>query len=198
MKMHRLLGLFVCGLIACSAQAGFATGGLYNVPQTGEITIEFKSQSAGATGSLYFLGSERSGTLTRAASTDSRDLGRWIFSNKGTAAGHRVSLGLFEFGDLLHFAYIVTTGAGNAKTGETSRTDIVADRKYFGFKNTSTTDEGVIRVLMGVEDIRNPSKTDWDYNDLQVFVESTPVPSPGVLALSGAALLIAGSRRKQS
>lgn len=200
MRINRI----VCSVIAmasfaASASAAFTTGSLFTVPSRGEVVVSFKSQSAGATGSVYLLGVGEENTITYAASSDARNLGQFIFSNKGTAVGTQVNLGIFEAGQQIHFAYTVTHGAGGAKTGDTSRTDIVPDRDYFGFRQHASA-ENVTTHLFGIEDIRDRGKSDWDYNDVQFYLThtATTIPGPGTAMLAVLGILLAKPRRKNA
>lgn len=183
----------VCG---AAASGGMVTGQLYTVPQAGEVSISFRSQSAGATGSLYFLGFEDEGGLSYTSNTDGRALGQFLFSNHGSSLGSSLLLGTFNAGDKLHFAYIVTKGVSSVPTGTTSRTDVAGDRIYFGLEGPASRGPALDTVL-SVEDIKDPSKTDWDYNDFTATITSIPIPAPGPVALASLGMLLMAPRRKQ-
>lgn len=190
-----MLGALVVAACGASASAAMVTGSLYSVPQTGEVSISFRSQDAGATGSLYFLGVENEGGIAYTSSTDERSLGQFLFSNHSSSLGSSLVLGNFNAGDKLHFAYIVTNGVSSVPTGTTSRTDIAADRLYFGLEGPASRGSALDTVLF-VEDIKDPAHTDWDYNDFTATLTSIPVPAPGPMALAGAGMLLLAPRRK--
>ena len=50
---------------------------------------------------------------------------------------------------------------------------------------------------LGIEDIRKPSKSDWDYNDVMVQVTATPIPGGGTAALGLASVLVLGRVRRR-
>ncbi|CAE7578018.1 unnamed protein product [Symbiodinium necroappetens] len=127
------------------------------------------------TRSLYFMGHEQDGEMFNAVSSDANELGAFIFQNHGTAAGTTVELGEFEAGSTLHFAYLVTNGSGGAPTGSLFRTDVEADTNYFAIGDTRS-DEASLFTRLGIEDIRNPAHSDFDYNDLIVDVRTTAIP----------------------
>lgn len=181
--------------IAAAAHAGVAHTGVkpYALESDSQVSVSFVSQSAGAKGSLYFLGHEDSdGHITYAASSDANNLGQFIFQNHGTAAGYTVDLGIFDAGDVMHFAYLITKGVSVAPTGSLFRTDVNADLAYVGLTPMGS---GITRI--GLEDIRNPAKSDWDHNDVVFDIVALDVPAPGPAALASAAFLIAGLRRRQ-
>ena len=181
--------------LAFSATAGLSITGVkpFALQSPSEVSVSFESQSAGARGNLYFLGAEdSSGDITYAASTDANNLGQFLFQNHGTANGFTVDLGVFDAGDVMHFAYLVTNGSGGAPTGSLFRTDVNADLDYVGLTQISSE---ITRI--GLEDIRNPAQSDWDHNDVVFNVVARSVPAPGPAALASAAFLIAGLRRRQ-
>lgn len=177
-----------------------ASGALYQTPAVGDVSISFLSQSAGAKGSLYFLGSESAGTITYATSSDSKNLGLFLFSNKGTASGSTVGLGSFDAGVRLHFAYLITSGVSVAPTGQVSRTDVVGDLLYFGLESMGF-EGGMYQETLGIEDIKSAS-SDYDYNDAMFRIFVTPsslsVPEPGTISLACLAAGGVGVRRRRN
>lgn len=179
---------------ASSALGAFAIGGPVVMPYKGTVSVEFVSQSAGARGSLYFLGFENDGVITHATSTDSNNLGQFLFSNHGTPAGYTVDLGGVMPGEsILHFAYLITNGVSAAPTGQVTRTDN-ASRSWFGVGPTQTSLLDDVQKVY-VEDIISNS-SDRDYNDMTFNVRSLAIPAPGGAALLAAAGLIALPRRR--
>lgn len=193
------LGLTTLALatFAGAANAGIAGGDVYQMNQRGEVTATFLSSSAGATGSLYFLGHKGSGdeAITYAASTDAFGLGQFVFSNKGTPANTGVGLGQFNAGDSLFFAYIITKGSGNAQKDSFARNDLAADVDFFRTNSSVATDYGSYSII-GVEDIFLRNKSDFDYNDMlfALRVDAVPTPGAGLLAAMGG---IVAFRRKR-
>lgn len=179
---------------AHAAHASFIQGSPIATSIGGEVSIEFLSQDAGATGSLYFLAVERAGVITYQASTDGKNLGRFLFSNHGTPAGTMLSLGLFDAGDILHLAYRITHGAGAAKKGDVIRTDVSGGWDYF-HKQQVISGPPVFSTVIGMEDIKNRSQSDWDYNDVVFALHA--VPEPGTLALAATGCAMLRSRRRR-
>lgn len=201
MRMTGFGSVAAIALVACSggsAMASMASGSLFQTPAAGDVSVSFLSQSAGAAGSLYFLGYESAGTITYAASSDSKNLGQFLFSNKGTLPGSMVSLGSFDAGARLHFAYLITNGVSVAPTGQVSRTDVAGDLLYFGLGGMDFED-GKYRETLGIEDIKSAS-SDFDYNDAKFRIFVTPgslsVPAPGPVALACFAFGFFGVRRR--
>ena len=177
---------FVFG--ATSAGAAMITGQPYRVPLSGEVSISFLSQDAGAKGSLYFLGAQNDGAISYRTNSDARLLGQHLFTNHGTARGTSVNLGLFSAGTTLHFAYTVTTGMPGVPTGTTSRTDFADDLRYFGLE-TVFSSGGRVETVFSVEDIKDPRRTDWDYNDFRATITAIPTPGVAMALASGFALV---------
>lgn len=194
-----IFGMSTLALVAISsgAHAGIAGGDVYQMNQRGQVTATFLSSDAGATGSLYFVGHKGSGddAITYSASSDAFGLGQFLFSNKGTPANTGVALGEFNAGDSLFFAYIITKGSGNATKGSFARNDLTAGVDFFRTNSSTPTDYGSYSII-GVEDIFNRSKSDWDYNDMlfALRVDAVPTPGAGLLAAMGG---IVAFRRKR-
>jgi len=180
------------------ANAGVANGNVFQMDRTGTVVAEFLNSNAGATGSLYFVGHKGSGegSITYATSSDAFGLGQFLFSNKGTPAGTGVGLGQFNAGDSLYFAYIITKGSGGAAKGSMARNDLLGDVDFFKTLSFGLTDDGA-RSVVGVEDIFNRPKSDWDYNDMTfaLSVSSVPTPGAGLLAAMGGAVACRRKRR---
>lgn len=192
---------FAAACVAGASASAFANpmsaGGAFLMPADGEVSISFKSSDAGATGALYFLGAELDGNITYAASTDARDLGQFLFSNKSAQPGVFTSLGLYSAGTRLHFAYFITSGVDVAPTGTLSRSDVESDLLFFGQSDMAFTD-GVYSLTFGVEDIKNLQTSDFDYNDAMFTLMITPqsVPSPGAISLAVCSGLFLFSRSR--
>ncbi len=183
--------------VASSASAALIPAELPSLDTVSDVTVAFESSNAGARGSLYFLGYEQGGTVTYETSTDAKGLGKWLFSNHGTPSGFSVNLGVLPGGSLLHFAYLITHGVTVAPTGSLFRTDIVADMKHFS-SDVVVADRDSMTIEYGIEDIRNPAKSDWDYNDVMFSVRVDAIPGPGAIALTACAVMLAGVRRRRS
>ena len=181
---------------ASSARASAIVGEPIEVSEAGSVSISFVSQSAGARGHLYFLGVERGGSITEAASSDSRNLGRFLFSNHDTSAGDSAALGDFLAGDILHFAYRIDKGASRAKTNDVFNTSVEDDRQYFALSSPVQTEAGGWERDLFIEDIRVERNSDLDYNDAVFRLSFEPVPTPGAGALAMTALGIATRRRR--
>src|SRR6056297_1439873 len=110
--------VFVSAGFSSAASAGFRDGELVTLQEDSRVSVSFVSQSAGATGSLYFTGAELGGVMDYAVSSDTNNLGEFLFSNHGASAGTSIDLGEFDAGSTLHFSYLVTKGRGGAKTGD--------------------------------------------------------------------------------
>lgn len=196
MGWNGMMTAVVTAAVAGTASAAVIPASLVELDTDSTVTVTFDSSDAGAKGSLYFLGHEQGGSITYATSTDANGLGKWLFSNHGTAPGFSVELGLLPGGALLHFAYLITHGVTNAPTGSLFRTDVPADMQYF-MSNVVAADASGTTVSYGIEDIRKPSKSDWDYNDVMFTVRVDAIPGPGAIALAASAMMLAGVRRRR-
>lgn len=194
--LKSILGAAGLSLVVCggASAASFTKGGSVIMPYKGTASVEFVSQAAGAKGSLYFVGWENDGSITKATSTDSNDLGQFLFSNHGTASGYTVDLsGIFPSASILHFAYIITKGVSVAPTGQVTRTDNETG-SWYGVGSLTPSLSGDVQGVF-VEDIIN-GRSDNDYNDLVFNVRSLAIPAPGGAALIAAAGLVALPRRR--
>lgn len=192
MKMTAALGVFV----SAGASAGLLADAPISLTAPSNVSVRFVGSDAGATGSLYFLGWGQGESITYATSTHANNLGQFLFSNKGTSAGTTIDLGDFASSSTLHFAYIITKGSGGAKTGDVIRSDLNADLVYFApVAMFNLLDGEYIRV--GLEDIRDPAKSDWDHNDVIFDVIATTIPGPGAFALAAVGFAIAAPRRRR-
>ncbi len=181
-------------LIAGTAGAGMITGAPIQTWSASTYGVEFVSSSAGAKGSLYFLGWQGPGeAITYTPSTDANNLGKFAFSNKGTTAGTTVEIGAFESGTTLHFAYLITKGVKVAPKGQLQRTDSDDTSAFFGL--AFGTDQKGYFASVGVEDILDPKVSDMDYNDVMFKVRT--IPAPGGAALMAVSLLIVGPRGRR-
>lgn len=162
-----------------------------------EATVAHASTNAGARGTLFFLGTEADGTIT-APTGAAHELGRALFTSHNTAPEARsgLDLGAFGAGDTLHFAYLVTRGVSVAPTGSTFRTDTDLDPAHFTVVDTTVIDEATTVYRVGVEDIRDPARSDWDYNDVVFDVSVRLVPTPGAGTLALASLALVARRRR--
>lgn len=194
-KNRIITAVAITAAAASAASATMTPAQPFTLDQDSAVAVQFVSQSAGARGNLYFIGFEQEGEMFNAVSSDANELGQFIFQNHGTSAGTTVELGEFGAGSTLHFAYLVTNGAGGAPTGSLFRTDFEADANYFAIGDTRSQEESLFTRL-GIEDIRDPQHSDFDYNDLVVDVRTTPIPAPGSVALAMTALAMIARRRK--
>ncbi len=185
----------IVAAVTATAQGGLSAAAPVVIDQPSSVNVSFVSQSAGATGSLYFLGWEPEGidTIEYAASSDFNILGTHLMSNHGTPFGTSVDVGTFGAGTL-HFAYLITDGVSVAPTGSLFRTDVSGDEVYFASEMTAVTPQV---YTFGLEDIRNPSQSDWDYNDLVVQVSAAPIPAPGATVIGLASVLVLGRVRRR-
>ncbi len=188
------LAFVALGAAASLARGGVANGNLFQMDQRGNVSVEFLNSNAGATGSLYFVGSRgtNENDITYATSSDAFGLGQFLFSNKGTSAGTSVEIGSFDTGTTLHFAYTITKGSGSAVLNQIQRTDQTTS--MFFATDWGTDSKGYF-AKVGVEDILDVKKSDMDYNDVVFRVRS--IPAPGGAALMAVSLLIAGPRGRR-
>lgn len=153
------------------------------------VTIEFRGSSAGANGQFYFLGTGDSTTvLDWADDSNSRDLGQFLFDNHTSIKGSVITLdGVFQQGDVLHFAYDIPK---TSKYHDLFRTDRAGDADHFAF-DLDTGD-------LGIEDLRPGNASyDGDYNDAMFRVTFSPsVPVPATLGVLGIAGLWLTRRRR--
>jgi hypothetical protein len=186
------------GGIASGASASVITGATYQVEQSGAFDVAFVSQSAGWTGSLYFLGHERDGIMHHAENSDQFELGRFMFDNHGTDPGFTLSLGEFDAGSTLHFGYLVFRGnKANGNIRYALRTDSSGDLQQFAIEDITPLDDSLRTTTLGIEDIVG-QHSDWDYNDLQVNIIARAIPTPGSATLAGLALLVCCPRRRST
>ena len=163
------------------------------------VRVELVGAWAGAAGDVYFLGAERAGELSAAPDTSKPGLGQRLFNSKD-AAGASVQLGDFRAGDELHFAYHITKGHGRVVTqGDVMRTDVSGDFIQFGHDPGARLGSG---LRVGVEDIRDPKRSDWDYQDVVFDVNFTPgrgapAPAPGSATLMALGAALAAQRRRR-
>ena len=185
---HALSGTAVAVVIVSGqSQAELIPGQPIYVPSDNtEVTVEFIYSDASYTGDLYFLGSgEEESVVDWAQSDDETGLGQFLFNNHASPLGSTMVLeGVFDEGDVLHFAYNVTDPPGAAVT---FRTDAPEDVFQFGY-DAETGD-------LGIEDIPLPL-SDQDYNDIQVKISYHAVPSAGSLTLLGLAGALSYHRRR--
>lgn len=188
---------FVAGLVAIAGSAGAspADGAGFIVPVTGEVFVTFDRQSAGAVGELYFLGADTGGSITSGSGLGSE---AFLFRNRGVKSGETRSLGLYNAGETLHFLYRIVTGAGAAKKGDVLRTDDESTSGNFRFSDANE-QGGVFTASLGVEDIRNPARADWDFNDVEFTLTTSPrfVPAPGPVVLGACGLALAAFPRRK-
>lgn len=151
------------------------------------VSIEFVSQRAGATGSLYFVGVERDGIVMPQPDSDDRGLGQFMFSNHDVSPGTSWELGLFQPNDQLDFGYLITRGRGGARTGDVTRTDVESDWGYFR-QQSEPDDDGAVVTTYGLEDIKNPRRSDWDFNDVMFQIRTMSVPTPAPLTMQAIAI----------
>lgn len=189
---------------AIALSAGSAWGGF--IQWDAPITIEADSAVsatlvgafAGAAGDIYFVGSVTDGAYTPAPDTFTPGVGTRLFGSKA-AVGTTVELGTFSAGTELHFGYVVTTGWGTTVLlGDVMRSDVLGDQAQFGYDPEASS---AGRWSLGIEDIRDPKKSDWDYNDAMFDLVITPVrdvvPTPGTATLLAAGGVLAGVRRRR-
>jgi len=167
--------------------------------QDAAVSVELVGGWAGAGGDLYFLGARSGEQFNAAADTAEPGLGQRLFGNKD-AAGASASLGDFRAGDQLHFAYHITKGHGSVVTqGDVMRSDVNADFIQFGHDPGAQLGSG---LRVGVEDIRDPKRSDWDYEDIVFDVNFTPgrgapAPAPGSATLMALGAALAAQRRRR-
>lgn len=152
--------------------------------QAGSVRVELVGAWAGASGDIYYLGSTTGDTWTPAPDTGTPGLGTRLFYSKSTP-GQSVELGEFAAGSTLHFAYEVTHGVGDlVLQGDVMRSDRNTDSIQFGWDEEKS---DALSLRLGVEDIRDPKRSDWDYRDAVFDVVITPargdVPAPGAVSL---------------
>ncbi len=164
------------------------------------VSVELVGAWAGAAGDVYFLGARAPGEeLSASPDTGEPGLGQRLFHSKATP-GERIDLGDFAAGSELHFAYHITTGSGTiVALGDVFRSDRDADMIQFGYDPEASTSSS---FRLGWEDIRDPKKSDWDYQDVVFDVTMTPargtvVPAPGATVLLALSAGAAAARRRR-
>ncbi len=167
--------------------------------QDSSVSVELVGAWAGAAGDVYFLGADSNGQLNASADTGEPGLGKRLFNSKD-APGTTIDLGDFTAGSALHFAYLITKGWSDAVIkGDVMRSDRTRDQIQLAWDEDESTPA---LYRLGWEDIRDPKRSDWDYQDAVFDVHISPsaaraVPAPGtmtLLALTGATL--AARRRR--
>lgn len=199
MKTACLAGITALSLLALSgvSSAAMVTGSTYTVDKTGSIDIQFLSQNTSSRGKLYFLGSSNGGPITYSTSTDANHLGRFLFDSHVSTLNASTKIGDFVAGTVLHFAYKIYRSSSSTPLGTIFRTDVAADRQYYGFEKLAPLPSGATVTKMKIEDDRG-NNCDWDYNDLCFKITNTPkVPAPGAVTLAGLAGLLAVPRRRK-
>jgi len=168
--------------------------------QDASVSVELVGEWAGAAGDLYFLGAKPSGSeLNASPDTGEPGLGTKLFASTG-ARGTSVNLGDFDAGTELHFAYHITSGYSDTVIlGDTFRSDLAQDQVQLGW-DPDASSEFVTRL--GWEDIRDPKKSDWDYQDIVFDIRMTPpqgdpVPTPGAAMLLALSTGVAAARRRR-
>ena len=164
------------------------------------VSVEVFGANGGAAGDLYFVGTTSGDTWTPAPDPTGGGIGTRLFNSKDTP-GTRVELGTFDAGTEFTFAYKVTKGWSKwVIVDDVMMSGREGDAQQFGVDDMLA-DSG--RVRLGIEDIRDPKKSDWDYDDSMFDVVITPtgdrgaVPTPGSTALIGLASFAALGRRRR-
>ncbi len=200
---------FIAASAIAATVGSFTPGSPANAPaaisfgETSSVSVRYVSKDASARGMLSFLGAEHSGVLTAPTARTPADnitpLGLDLFTNHNPARGvdAPVELGTFAGGSTLHFAFFITRGVWIIPDGETFRTDTDTDPAHFTVMSTTSTDEGSTIYRVGLEDIRDASRSDWDYNDLIFDVAVQTVPGPGPALLAGLGAVCAATRRRK-
>ena len=193
MTRHTAVALAVAMTAAAGASASFV--GIDDAPtldRDGRVDVHLVGAWAGAAGDLYFLGAATDAGFLSAPASDAHAVGRRLFNSKD-APGAVASLGDFAAGDRLHFAYRITKGSGSlVALGDvmTTRDDLI----QFGIDQSAS--DFALTWRLGIEDIRDPKRSDWDYQDAVFDLVLTParaIPTPAsatLLTLSGLTALI--------
>ena len=168
--------------------------------QDASVSVELVGKWAGAEGDVYFLGSKSAGEpLSASADTGVPGLGTRLFASAG-ARGSTVELGDFTAGTELHFAYHITKGYSDiVALGDTFRSDLQQDEIQLGWDPEASSS---LVYRLGWEDIRDPKRSDWDYQDVVFDVRMTPpqgdqVPTPGAAMLLALSTGVAAARRRR-
>lgn len=156
--------MFTIAAIACAAT--FASADMVSGPivaqHDSDFSVRFVSSNAGWTGELSWL-----------SNTESEDGPVLLMSNKSPTNAAPTQVGSVAAGEALYFQYEITRGTLNV-----FRQDDQAGAQQFRHQWIS---DNTARLF--VEDIELPGG-DRDYNDAVYDITFTPVPTPGVLAMS--------------
>lgn len=176
--------------LSSSAQAEYVVGAPIIVPNGNTtITLEFLSADAAYTGELSFLGAGTALQVTMPVSdTGAPGLGQQTFVNQTGTVGNTIVLeGVYNAGDVLHFAYRVFEPAGHE---DLFRTDVPNDVSNFAWDAAAG--------LLHIEDLRPGHPWyDADYNDIIVRVTFSSVPGPASALTMITGCLIGFSRRRR-
>jgi hypothetical protein len=186
----------IAAAAATSASAAFV--GIDDAPaltRDGRVSVQLVGAWAGAAGDVYFLGADTGAGFVSAPASDAHAIGQRLFNSKD-APGAAIDLGDFAAGDQLHFAYRITKGWSSLVTpGDVMTTQ--SDLIQFGIDESAS--DFALRWRLGMEDIRDPKRSDWDYQDAVFDVLLTPargIPTPASAALFAIAGLTAIRRRR--
>jgi len=175
--------------MSSSINAQSVPGAPIVVPQDNStVTIEFVSFEADYTGQLSFLGGGTNLQVTQpAADTGLPGFGQSAFINQQGLVDAIILQGVYNTGDVLHFAYRVTDPI---EAIDTLRTDTADDSTQYSWDAATG--------LLSIEDLRpsNPG-FDGDYNDIIVRVTFSNVPGPGAAAVAAIGSLMLGRRRRR-
>jgi len=192
-RIDRTTGMVACalaGAITSMASAGLVSDIAITVPENNvEIFVEYLGHTADYEGNLYFLGTgSKDNVLNPVPNSDSTGLGQFLLNNHTSFVGQEAQLlGVFNAGDILHFAYDVVAPTHIA--AELFRTDTSGDQKYFLIDPETW--------YFGVEDLRKPD-TDLDYDDIQLQLSFRPVPTPAGLSLFALGAITQRRRRRRA
>jgi len=177
-------------MLSSTAEAALIPGAPVVVPfDNAQVTVEYWNAWAGWTGELYFLGSGTESEVLVSAPDDGAGLGQFLMDNRGAPSAGPITLtGIFNQGDVLHFAYLIVDP--EPFVGRLYRTDVASDAIQFAWN----ADNGDFTVE---DNIPGDPWNDYDYNDMIVNIQFTQIPTPGTAALALMAVFVAAQRRRR-
>ena len=197
-KTTMIVGAVGLAAVCSGADAALVAGQALTIDMRSTVSVRFVSSDAGATGALYLTGWERGGAITAAVNSDATGLGAFLFTNRASA-GDVVEIGDFEAGDVLNFAYTITSSpTWKAPAGAVYRSDAASTSWNFA-TDAGAAVGGATVTTLGVEDIKYSRFSDDDYNDAIFEVVVAPrIPSPGGAAIACVGLGVALSSRRRA
>jgi hypothetical protein len=176
--------MIVAASLTSSALSAMVVAARVSVPfDNAQVIVRFNRAKPGHLGNFFFMGAgERFNITLPAHNSHATALGQLLFDARGRKRSPVTLPGVYNRGNILHFAYDVVRPRDY--NDDVFRSVIRSDRKQFSYNRATG--------RMGIEDFRRGWRfNDDDYSDLIVRILFRPVevPTPGSMALMGVAAL---------